>query len=107
MTIPKTTLCSPKHRPHVSRRTFLKDSAATAVAIGVATLPLSCAAVEKPVPGTSNDRLRKGKVIDCHAHLTHRSRTTWEADDRKLIEAADKLGIDQLCCSCTSSARMR
>jgi hypothetical protein len=31
--------------------------------------------------------------------LTHRSRATWEADDRKLIEAADKLGIDQLCCS--------
>ena len=34
------------------------------------------------------------KVIDCHAHLNHRSRATWEADDRKLIEAADKLGID-------------
>jgi predicted TIM-barrel fold metal-dependent hydrolase len=41
----------------------------------------------------------KGKVIDCHAHLTHRSHSTWEADDRKLIDAADKLGIDQLCCS--------
>jgi predicted TIM-barrel fold metal-dependent hydrolase len=38
-------------------------------------------------------------VIDCHAHLAHHSSPTWEADDRKLIEAADKLGIDQLCCS--------
>jgi predicted TIM-barrel fold metal-dependent hydrolase len=55
--------------------------------------------VEQPVPGTSSGPLCKGKVIDCHAHLTHRSRATWEADDRKLIEAADKLGIDQLCCS--------
>jgi predicted TIM-barrel fold metal-dependent hydrolase len=41
----------------------------------------------------------KATVIDCHAHLNHHSRSTWEADDRKLIEAADKLGIDQLCCS--------
>ena len=38
-------------------------------------------------------------VIDCHAHLYHHSRKTWEEDDRKLIEAADKLGIDKLCCS--------
>lgn len=38
-------------------------------------------------------------IIDCHAHLSHRSRPSWQDDDRKLIEAADKLGIDQLCCS--------
>ncbi len=38
-------------------------------------------------------------VIDCHAHLTHRSKPTWAEDDRRLIEAADKLGIDKLCCS--------
>jgi predicted TIM-barrel fold metal-dependent hydrolase len=56
-------------------------------------------AVEKPEAGTSNSTLHEGKVIDCHAHLNHRSRATWEADDRKLIEAADKLGIGQLCCS--------
>ncbi len=45
------------------------------------------------------------KVIDCHAHLQHHSRSTWETDDRKLIEAADRLGIDQLCCSCLTPRR--
>ena len=38
-------------------------------------------------------------VIDCHAHLTHHSSSIWEESDRKLIEAADKLGIDRLFCS--------
>jgi hypothetical protein len=37
--------------------------------------------------------------------LNHRSRKSWEADDRKLIEAADKLGIDQLCCSILTPRR--
>jgi predicted TIM-barrel fold metal-dependent hydrolase len=99
MTIPQTTSSPPAPQPRVSRRTFLKGSAAATVAIGVAALPSAIAAVEQPVPGTSSGPLRKGKVIDCHAHLTHHSRATWKADDRKLIEAADKLGIDQLCCS--------
>ncbi len=36
-------------------------------------------------------------VIDAHAHLADRSRSkSWEEDDRKFVEAADKLGIDQL-----------
>ncbi len=39
------------------------------------------------------------KVIDVHDHLFHHSVATWREDDRKLIDAADKLGIDQLCCS--------
>jgi len=39
-------------------------------------------------------------VIDAHAHLADRSRSeSWEENDRKLVDAADKLGIDQLCCS--------
>jgi predicted TIM-barrel fold metal-dependent hydrolase len=38
-------------------------------------------------------------VIDCHAHLHHHSFSAWEEMDRQLIEAADKLGIDQLCSS--------
>ncbi len=42
---------------------------------------------------------QRGKVIDAHNHLNYRSRPSWREDDRKLIEAADKLGIDQLCCS--------
>jgi len=37
--------------------------------------------------------------------LNHHSRRTWEQDDRKLIEAADKLGIDQLCCSTLTPQR--
>jgi hypothetical protein len=45
------------------------------------------------------------KVTDCHAHLHHRSRASWREDDRKLIEAADKLGIDQLCCSILTPRR--
>lgn len=40
-----------------------------------------------------------GTVIDAHNHLHYRSRATWAEDDRKVIEAADKLGIEQLCCS--------
>jgi predicted TIM-barrel fold metal-dependent hydrolase len=39
------------------------------------------------------------KVIDAHDHLHHRGRATWREDDRKVIDAADRLGIDQLCCS--------
>jgi len=39
------------------------------------------------------------RVIDAHNHLSYRTRSTWAEDDRKLIEAADKLHIDQLCCS--------
>lgn len=41
----------------------------------------------------------RGPVIDAHSHLHHRGRASWREDDRRLIDAADKLGIDQLCCS--------
>jgi predicted TIM-barrel fold metal-dependent hydrolase len=43
--------------------------------------------------------MQGAKVIDAHAHLHHHSRSTWRDDDRNVIDAADKLGIDQLCCS--------
>ncbi len=106
MTIPQTTSSPPAPQPRVSRRTFLKGSAAATVAIGVAALPSARgAAGEQPASGTPSGPSRKGRVIDCHAHLSHRSRATWEADDRKLIEAADKLGIDQLCCSTLTPRR--
>ena len=39
------------------------------------------------------------KVIDAHSHLHHHAIPTWSDDDRKLIDAADKLGIDQMWCS--------
>jgi hypothetical protein len=89
---------SSKAQPCVSRRTLLKESAG--VALGMAVLSsASDLAAEQTAAGMAHSASAKGKVIDCHAHLTHHSRSTWEADDRKLIEAADKLGIDQLCCS--------
>jgi len=39
------------------------------------------------------------KAIDAHSHLHHHSISTWSDDDQKLIDAADKLGIDQMWCS--------
>jgi len=100
MTIIQTTSSSPAPQRRVSRRTFLRGSAVAAVTIGAAALPSASGAAVRP-----SGPLRKGRVIDCHAHLSHRSRKTWEADDRKLIEAADKLGIDQLCCSILTPRR--
>ena len=105
MTIPQMISGPTTPESRVSRRTLLKGSVATAAAMGAAALPSVCAAVGLPVPGTSSGSFRKGKVVDCHAHLTHRSRATWKSDDRRLIEAADKLGIDQLCCSILTPRR--
>ncbi|MHB1037355.1 MAG: amidohydrolase family protein, partial [Pirellulales bacterium] len=96
---------SPPSSPRVSRRTFLQNSAATAALGSAALASAGVWAAETPVPAAPSGPPGKGKVIDCHAHLSHRSRATWEADDRKLIEAADKLGIDQLCCSILTSRR--
>lgn len=39
------------------------------------------------------------EVIDCHAHLQHRSNPNWQRVDRALVDAADRLGIGMLCCS--------
>jgi len=103
MTLSQTALSSPASQARVSRRTLLKGSAV--MALGAALPSTPGAALAQAAPGTSNDRPRMGKVIDCHAHLTHHSRSTWKADDRKLIEAADKLGIDQLCCSTLTPRR--
>jgi hypothetical protein len=82
---------------HPSRRAFLERSVATAVALGTSIAPAASGRTAGPP--------RPSKVIDCHAHLQHHSRSTWEADDRKLIVAADRLGIDQLCCSCLTPRR--
>lgn len=83
----------PAGRGAILRRTFLQGlglAAYAAVASNAAAPPADRAAA---------------KVIDCHAHLNHRSRSSWREDDRKLIEAADKLGIDQLCCSILTPRR--
>ena len=96
----------------MNRRQLLQTAATTAMGLSLsakATEPTSKldhrTAVEKSGVGTSGGLPNKGKVIDCHAHLNHRSRKTWEIDDRRLIEAADKLGIDQLCCSILTPQR--
>jgi predicted TIM-barrel fold metal-dependent hydrolase len=45
-------------------------------------------------------------VISCHEHLANRrTDPDWEVSDRLLIEAADKLGVDQLCCSILTPTR--
>ena len=48
---------------------------------------------------------RRPAVIDCHAHLHHHTRADHAEMDRRLIEAADKLGIGQLCCSILTPRR--
>ncbi|MCU0913289.1 MAG: amidohydrolase family protein [Planctomycetes bacterium] len=98
MTTPQTTWSSQGPQAGISRRAILRNSAAAA--LGAAVLPSV-----GDTASVSGGPLPKGKVIDCHAHLTHHSRATWEADDRKLIDAADKLGIDQLCCSILTPKR--
>ena len=81
----------------VTRRGFLQGSAAVAALGSVATAP-------RPAPAQEGDR-RQNRVIDCHGHLHHHSRPSWEADDRSLIEVSDRLGIDQLCCSILTPRR--
>ena len=76
-----------------TRRVFLKRSVATAVTLGLVGRTAGSAEIGQT------------KVIDCHAHLHHHSRATWEVDDRKLIEAADQLDIEQLCCSILTPRR--
>ena len=92
-----------KTRRNLNRRQILQTAAIAASGLSLmaqVALPLANGtAVGQSVTDASSGPLVKGKVIDCHAHLNHHSRKTWEVDDRKLIEAADKLGIDQLCCS--------
>lgn len=44
-------------------------------------------------------------VTDCHAHLHHHGNPGWERLDRALIDAADKLGIQRLCCSTLPARR--
>jgi hypothetical protein len=84
---------APDH--NLSRRAFLKTSS-VAAALGTAVAPRA--------GGAQNDPPRS-PVIDCHAHLQHHSRPTWEAADRNLIATAEKLGIDQLCCSVLTPRR--
>lgn len=74
--------------PHTfSRRSFLGSAAAAGFA----------------GPALSAAEARPARVIDCHSHF-YRS-TGGRDPNRMLVEAADKLGIDQLCCSLLSARR--
>lgn len=92
-------------RGSVSRRTFLGASVAMGMALGGrrgGTSPPELLAAEtgaKAAPAVAAGGDRVSPVIDCHAHLAHHSAGDHQEKDRQLIEAADKLGIDQLCCS--------
>jgi predicted TIM-barrel fold metal-dependent hydrolase len=51
------------------------------------------------VPWTARSAAPTVKVIDAHDHLSHHSRPDWQEADRRFIDACDKLGINQACCS--------
>lgn len=66
-----------------TRRTFLKYSVATTVALGIAAgQAADCAESGQPATDPGSDSHGQPNVIDCHAHLNHCSRSTWEADDK-------------------------
>ena len=83
----------------ITRRSLLQRSAAAAGAVLTRVYPSRAAAEANPAPG------KKPLVIDCHAHLHQQSLPDYQERDRLLIEAADKLGIDQLCCSILTRSR--
>jgi len=84
-------------RDPASRRTFLKRTGALAA--------LAASPARGAQPGADAPPAARPRVIDCHAHLHHRGRPSWEADDRALVDAADRLGIDVLCCSMLTPKR--
>ncbi len=97
------------NRESVTRRGFLGASAAAGMAwAGRGSGPSShLEAAEVEPKGESADWGvgPLGPVIDCHAHLTHHRSRNYKQRDDKLIEAADKLGIDRLCCSILTPKR--
>jgi len=87
-------------RPTITRRSLLRSSAAAAGAVlaGVRHAPVFAADSEASAKDGA-------VVIDCHAHLCHHSQADYREKDLLLIEAADKLGIDKLCCSILTPRR--
>jgi predicted TIM-barrel fold metal-dependent hydrolase len=80
-----------------TRREFLKRSSALAAMGGLATFTAA--------PGAQPAKAVKARVIDCHAHLHHHSHPSWQDEDRALIEAGDRTGIDEFCCSILTPRR--
>lgn len=81
----------------VTRREFLRSSAAAAGA-ALAGPPLG-AAWAAPGSQAGSAAGKKAPVIDCHSHLSFRKSPDEPGDDREVLDAADRLGIDRLCCS--------
>jgi uncharacterized protein len=79
-----------------TRRDFLHSAAAVSAGVG---------AVAAAEPARTPTGASSSLVIDCHAHLHHRSDPAWKENDRRTIEAADKLGIDRLCFSILTPKR--
>lgn len=88
------------HLSAVTRRRFLQRTAAVAGAVW-----LSRGDEPRAAEAAGGDAQKPGLVIDCHAHLHHHSSPTYQDEDRRLIAAADSLGIDQLCCSILTPRR--
>ena len=97
--------------PLLTRRRFLQTTAAAGGTAGtiLAGAPRLAAETSAPEPaaarGPAPAQPRPAPVIDCHAHLHHHGSPAWEANDRKLIDAADRLGIDRLCASILTPRR--
>ncbi len=89
----------------VSRRSFMGAAGAAVAGTYLASSTPRVTAAEAKTPGVEKPEKNSGPVIDCHGHLTHHSSASYKERDRKLIEAADKLGIDQLCCSLLTPKR--
>ena len=88
----------------MKRREFLTTAAGIGLSAAWAGGQAGAAAKDEPEHKTGHPP-GKTLVIDCHAHMHHHGASSWEDRDRKLIEAADKLGIDQLCCSILTPRR--
>jgi uncharacterized protein len=79
----------------ISRRGMLLGSASAGAAV-LAGIPAG---------QTLSASVERTPVIDCHAHLYHPSRADYLEANERLIDAADRLGIDRLCCSILTPKR--
>lgn len=81
----------------LTRRDFLETSAAATGAVLAG--PSLSGALAGPAAQSTAGPDKKARVIDCHAHLSFRKSPDEPGNDLEVLDAADRLGIDQLCCS--------
>ena len=80
----------------LTRRDFLGSAAAAGATL---TGPLPSPTLAAPAGQSTADADKKALVIDCHAHLSFRQSPNDPGIDLEVLDAADRLGIDRLCCS--------